>query len=180
MMERRRALKYLFVMAAGTAILPACMQQESKSSFLLKNMKVSLEEEKTLAELAETLLPASATPGAKDTYAHLFALRMLDDCYEKEDQQTFSKGLKALDKLVQEKHGTTFLKATAAQRTAVLTDIENKKTPEDVLAFYTLVKNLTIQGYLSSKPVMGDIFHYELVPGRYLGATPVKTVTLQA
>ncbi|RYZ62427.1 MAG: gluconate 2-dehydrogenase subunit 3 family protein [Chitinophagaceae bacterium] len=179
-MERRRALKYLFVMAAGTAILPACMQQESKSSFLLKNMTVSLEEEKTLAELAETLLPASATPGAKDTYAHLFALRMLDDCHEKEEQQTFTKGLKALDKMVKEKHGTTFLKATAAQRAGILTEIENKKAPGEVQAFYKPVKNLIIQGYLTSKPVMGEIFHYELVPGRYLGATPVKTLTLQA
>jgi hypothetical protein len=179
-MERRRALKYLFVMAAGTAILPSCGEKESKSSFLLKNMKLSLEEEKTLAELAETILPASATPGAKDTYAHLFALRMLDDCYEKEDQQTFTKGLKALDNLVKEKHGTTFLKASPAQRAQVLTALENKQAPEDVLAFYKLAKNLTIQGYLTSKPVMGDIFHYELVPGRYLGAAPVKTVTLQA
>ncbi|HEV7330596.1 MAG TPA: gluconate 2-dehydrogenase subunit 3 family protein [Flavisolibacter sp.] len=179
-MERRRALKYLFVITAGTAILPSCRQQESKSSILLKHMKVSLEEEKTLAELAETIIPASATPGAKDTYAHLFALRMLDDCYEKEDQQAFSNGLKALDGMVKEKHGTTFLKASAAQRAQVLTALEKKEAPEEVLAFYKLVKNLTIQGYLTSKPVMGDIFHYELVPGRYHGATPVKTVILQA
>lgn len=167
-------------MTAGAAILPSCSQQESKSTFLLKNMTLSLEEEKTLAELAETILPASATPGAKDTYAHLFALRMLDDCYEKEDQQTFTKGLAGLNSLAKEKHGTTFLKASAAQRAEVLSAIESKQAPEDVLAFYKLAKNLTIQGYLTSKPVMGDIFHYELVPGRYVGTAPVKTVTLQA
>lgn len=179
-MQRRRALKYLFVVTAGAAIFPSCSQQESKSAFLLKNMRLTLEEEKRLAELAETILPASATPGAKDTYAHLFALRMLDDCYEKEDQQTFIKGLKALDNLVKEKHGTTFLNASAAQRVQVLTAIENKQAPEEVLAFYKLAKNLTIQGYLTSKPVMGDIFRYELVPGRYIGTAPVKTVPLQA
>ncbi|MDQ3278714.1 MAG: gluconate 2-dehydrogenase subunit 3 family protein [Bacteroidota bacterium] len=179
-MERRRALKYLFVMAAGTAILPSCKQQESKSSFLLKNMKVSQDQEKTLAELAETLIPSSSTPGAKDTYAHLFALRMLDDCYEKDAQQQFANGLEGLDKMVKEKHNTTFLKATPAQRAQILTALEKKQAPESVLSFYKEMKNLTIKGYLTSKPVMGGLLKYELVPGRYNGATPVKTTTLQA
>ena len=179
-MERRRAIKYLFVIAAGTAILPSCQQEDSKSSVLLKNMKVSLEQEKTLAELAETLIPASSTPGAKDTYAHLFALRMLDDCYEKEGQQKFMKGLEALNKMVKEQHGTSFLAATAAQRAQVLTALEKKQASEDVLEFYKEMKNLTIKGYLTSKPVMGDILKYELVPGRYNGAAPVKTTIRQA
>ena len=180
-MERRTVIKTLFVIAGGTAILPSCLQkEESKASLLLKNMNISLEQEKTLAEFAETLIPASATPGAKDTYAHLFALRMLDDCYEKEEQQKFVKGLKAVEEMVNEKHQTSFLKATPAKRAVILTELENKKGSDEAQAFYKLMKNLTIQGYLTSKPVMGGIFQYELVPGRYNGAVPAKTTIRQA
>lgn len=143
-------------------------------------MKISLDQEKTLAELAETLIPASSTPGAKDTYAHLFALRMLDDCYEKDAQQQFTNGLEALDKMIKEQYNTSFLKATPTQRAQVLTALEKKQAPEAVLSFYKEMKNLTIKGYLTSKPVLGDILKYELVPGRYNGAVPVKTTTLQA
>lgn len=179
-MERRSVIKYLVAITAGSAILPSCLQEESKASILLKNMAVSLEQEKTLAEFAETLIPASATPGAKDTYAHLFALRMLDDCYEKDEQQVFTKGLKAVEGMMKEAHNTTFLKATAAQRADVLNSLEAKKGSADAQAFYKLMKKLTIQGYLTSKPVMGGIFNYELVPGRYNAAYPVKTIIRQA
>ena len=88
--------------------------------------------------------------------------------------------MKAVEDLLQEKHHTSFIKASAAQRADILTTLENKKASEDALAFYKLMKNLTIQGYLTSKPVMGDIFHYELVPGRYNPAFPVKTILRQA
>lgn len=179
-MKRRTVIKYLFVIAGGTAVLPACRHKESKASLLLTNMDVSFEQEKTLAEFAETLIPASATPGAKDTYAHLFALRMLDDCYEKDDQRKFMNGLKAVDDLTQKNHNTPFANATPAQRAAVLTTLEAKKGPDDAQEFYKLMKSLTIQGYLTSKPVLGDIFHYELVPGRFNGAAPVKTIIHQA
>jgi hypothetical protein len=179
-MKRRTAIKYLFVIAGGSAILPSCMHKEGKASILLKNMDVTLDQEQMLAEFAETLIPHSATPGAKDTYAHLFALRMMDDCYEKKDQQKFMSGLKAVDDMMKKAHNTSFVKATPAQRAEILTALENKKGPEDAQEFYKKMKSLTIQGYLTSKPVLGDIFHYELVPGRFNGAAPVKTIIHQA
>jgi hypothetical protein len=179
-MKRRSAIRYLFVIAGGTAVIPSCLHKESKASILLKNINISLEQENMLAEFAETLIPASATPGAKDTYSHLFALRMLDDCYEKEEQQKFTKGLKAVEDMVKDGYNTTFAKASSAQRADILTTLEAKKGPDAAQDFYKLMKNLTIQGYLTSKPVMGGIFNYELVPGRYNPAYPVKTIIRQA
>jgi hypothetical protein len=102
-MERRTLLKCLLLVAGGSAVLPACLHKQSKASIVLNNMSISAEQEATLGEIAETLIPASATPGAKDTYAHLYTLRMLDDCYEKEEQETFLKGLKAVEELTKEK-----------------------------------------------------------------------------
>jgi hypothetical protein len=179
-MERRTLLKCFLAIAGGSAVLPSCLHKESKASVLLKNLSVTAEQEAMLAEFAETLIPASATPGAKDTYAHLFALRMLDDCSEKEEQQVFTKGLKAVEDMMQKKHNTTFVKATAAQRADILNVLEAKSGSDDAQGFYKLMKKLTIQGYMTSKPVMGGIFNYELVPGRYLAAVPAKTIIRQA
>lgn len=179
-MKRRTAVKYLFVIAGGTAVLPSCLHKEGKASLLLKNIDINADQEKMLSEFAETLIPASTTPGAKDTYAHLYALRIIDDCFEKEAQQKFTKGLKAVEDLTKKEYNTSFANASGEQRKQILTALEGKKATEDAQTFYTLMKNLTIQGYLTSKPVLGDIFHYELVPGRYNGAFPVKTIIHQA
>jgi hypothetical protein len=179
-MERRTLIKCLLLVAGGSAVLPACLHKESKASILLKNMSISAEQEATLAEFAETLIPASATPGAKDTYTHLYALRMLDDCHEKEEQEAFLKGLKAVEELTKETHKTTFLEASAAQKKAIVEVLEAKKASADAQAFYKLMKQLTIQGYTTSKPVMGGIFKYELVPGRYVPQFPVKPIIHQA
>lgn len=176
-MQRRTLLKCLLLVAGGSAVIPACLHKESKASILLKNMQISADQEATLAEFAETIIPASATPGAKDTYAHLYALRMLDDCHEKEEQQAFVKGLKAVEDMVKEKYKTTFVKASAAQKTDIITALEAQKASAEAQAFYKLMKRLTIQGYMTSKPVMGGILKYELVPGRYSPAFPVKAIT---
>ena len=106
-MQRRTVIKYLFVVAGGTAVVPACLHKERKASLLLNNIDINADQEKTLAEFAETLIPKSATPGAKDTYAHLYALRILDDCFDKEAQQKFSKGLEEVADMVKKTHSST-------------------------------------------------------------------------
>ena len=175
-MQRRTAVKYLFVVAAGSAILPSCLYKKDKVSLPLRHLNINVEQEKLLGEFAETIIPAGAAPGARDTYAHLFVLRMVDDCFEEQKQQTFIKGLNEIDRITSEKFGNTFLQCNRQQRDETVSLIENKKTSADAIDFYGTMKTLTIQGYLTSKPVLGDIFKYELVPGRFNGFFPVKAI----
>lgn len=151
------------------------MNQAGEASIPLKHIKVDSEGEKLLAEISETFIPGTAIPGAKDVYAHLFALNMIDDCYEKEQQQQFEKGLKAIDGLSKKKFNASFVKSTPAQRESLLTELETRKEEDDLRHFYQMAKALTIQGYLTSKYVMTNITKYELVPARYNGFAPVKT-----
>ena len=73
-LNRREALKQFVFVSAGMALIPSCMQDRSKSSMLLKKINISSADESMLAELSETILPKTATPGAKDISAHLFVL----------------------------------------------------------------------------------------------------------
>jgi len=179
-MQRRTAVKYLFVVAAGSAIVPSCLHKTNKVSIVLKHLDINAEQEKLLAEIAETIIPGGTAPGAKDTYAHLFVLKMVDDCYEEQQQKTFSVGLKEINDIAKQKSGTSFLKCTTQQRNEIVNLLEDKKASSNAVRCYEIIKPLTIQGYLTSRPVLGDIFKYELVPGRYNGSFPVKTIIHRA
>lgn len=180
-MQRRTLLKQLVFVSGGVLFLPSCLHHDSKASILLKKISVTGEQEKLLSELCETIIPATDTPGAKDISAHLFALMMVDDCYKKEDQQTFVAGLKAFDKESESKFNKSFVDCTPAERSALLTQLESKKTANAELDyFYSATKRLTIQAYTTSKFYLTKVQVYELVPGRYHGCVPVKSLVKAA
>lgn len=175
-MERRFAIKQILFMAGGMALLPSCLRDAGKSSIALKTIDVSLDQEHLMADIAETIIPATKTPGAKDLNLHLFILKMLDDCYEKEDQHLFFKGLDEVQDKSEKQFSKTFQKLTVPQREQVLVSIEKEPngSPE-IKRFYDIMKSRTIEGYLSSKFVMTNLVVWELVPGRYNPYYPVKT-----
>ncbi len=174
-MNRRYAIRQILVASAGMLIVPACMEDRTKASFLLKNYEISGEQEKILAELAEAIIPKTTSPGAKDVYAHQFAMKMMDDCASKDDQQKFVKGLAAFEKYAEKKAGINFLKATTQQRSGVLEELEKMKAEDaEEGAFYRKMKGLTIRAYTSSRFYLTQVQVYELVPGRWHGCVPVK------
>src|SRR5215216_2720061 len=149
---RRYAMKQILFVSAGAMLVPACMEDKSKASFLVKNFKIDADQENMLAEVSETIIPATDTPGAKDISAHLFSLKMLDDCYKKEDQQKFVKGMEQFQKNCKSEYDKSFADCTAQQKASILKDMEMKKNQDNELAFfYNTIKQLTIQAYTTSK-----------------------------
>ena len=178
MVNRRSAIRQLFCVSAGALILPSCMEDKTKSAILLKNFSIDPEDEKSLEELMETILPKTSTPGAKDIYAHLFALKMLDDCYKKDDQRKFVNGLKQFQKTAKSELNASFLKATLPEKHALLRKIEaDKESKDDLAYFYSTSKQLTIQAYTTSQYYLTKVQVYEMVPARYHGCVPVKALS---
>lgn len=173
-MQRRTALKNLLLIAGGTALLPSCVQQDKKAFIPLNHLKISAAQESLLAEIAETLIPKTDTPGAKELGVHQFVLTMVDDCFEKEKQEHFIKGLEEVNELAQKHLNTSFIKASPQQRHQLLTRIDKKEFGGKASGFYSAMKKLTIQGFLKSKYVMSNLLVYELVPSRFNGSFPVK------
>ena len=172
-LNRREALKQFVFVSAGMALIPSCMQDRSKSSVLLKKINISSADESMLAELSETIIPKTATPGAKDISAHLFVLKMVDDCTKKEDQEKFLKGMKEFNDLCKAAVGKDFVASSGDERSKVLTSIIAKKDEENYLNhFFKTVKRFTIQAYSSSEFFLTKVQVYELVPGRFHGCVP--------
>ncbi|MFC3198401.1 gluconate 2-dehydrogenase subunit 3 family protein [Parapedobacter deserti] len=170
--NRRIALRNLLFIAGGTLVLPACFRGSGKASIDLKNLTVSADEENLLAEVTETLIPATDTPGGKGLFLHLFVLKMVDDCHGPEDQQAFTKGLSAFSGWSRRKLGTGFASADMAARKRLLGGIA-ESSDEDIAQFFSITKHRTTQGYLNSRYVMTNLVKYELVPGRYNGYAEV-------
>ncbi len=86
-----------------------------------------------LDEIADTILPATSTPGAKAAKTGPFMALMVTDVYSDRDQQVFRDGMRALEDACRAMHGTGFMQATPAQRLSLLQvlDREQKTAMEE-------------------------------------------------
>jgi hypothetical protein len=173
--NRRTAFRQLALLSAGAALLPSCFHDQTGKGIQLRNFTVDGDQEQLLEQLTATLIPTTDTPGAKEVSAHLFVLKMLDDCSSADDRARFLKGMQQLDSAAKTASGASFARADPAQRESLLTAIEAGKMPQAELNFfYSTTKKLTILAYSSSQYFLTKVQVYELVPGRWHGCVPIK------
>jgi hypothetical protein len=176
MPNRRVAIQQLLMIWAGVALLPSCLQNEQKVSIPLKRIHILPEEENMLAELSEIILPKTDTPGAKDLSAHLFALKMVDDCYPKKNQEKYMEGMKAFESFVMKKTGKSFTDIGGSEKQSIVTELDQQKPSDDAMSFfYQSTKRLTIQAYTTCEYYMSKIRGYKMIPGKFQGCIPLKT-----
>lgn len=158
-MNRRMAVRQMFIMAGGMMIASSCDFTSNSPSITLDQLDLDRSDEDLLAELVEAIIPKTDSPGARDLQLHLFVMKMLDDCTSPEDQEKFIQGL-AEAQCIKGKDIET--------QQLYLTNL-----PVDDV-FLTILKRRTIQGYKNSQYVMENKLIYELVPGRYNGAVKIE------
>lgn len=171
-MQRRSAIKNLTMAMGGLLSLPSWASGWTPDSIGSVSM-LSFNEENILAEIVETIIPETNTPGAKSLKVHQFAMRMVNDCYAEPAQQSFKQGLKTTDDAAQKAYNKGFVECTPQQRLELLKQLSaSSDTPAK--QFVNTIKNLTIQGYMNSEYVMVNIQKYNMAPGFYHGCVPVK------
>ena len=106
-----------------------------------------------LAEVVETILPATDTPGAKAARVHLFVDLALARCAPAAGRAAVLSALRAL--------GPAFLAAAPEARRAQLAQIDP--------AALRLLHELTIIGYFTSEIGATQALAYDPVPGGYRG-----------
>ena len=173
-MERRVVIRHLAVAAAGLVLLPGCDMGSKKVKAQTLEPYLSADQEHLLAEVVDTIIPATDTPGAKDLNVHIFVQKMVTDCYEKDVQDNLVKGLGTVEATARKGYGNAFASLSDSQRIDVLTGMEQSEK-EEQKAFFELVKELTIFGYTTSEYVMTNLTDYTPVPGHYYGCVPVPS-----
>ena len=197
-MDRRELLKMVAAATGGIVIggeffLAGCKNPDAGAGKEFGETDIAF-----LDEVAETIFPKTSTPGAKEAKVGQFMTVMVNDCYTEDNQKAFREGQAAINAACKKMHGHDFMKATPEQKKAVLvsldpevkeylakrkdfnkeqddlekkaqangdTNVERKTMPDH---YFTMMKQLTILGYFTSKEGRTGATRYEPVPGKYI------------
>ena len=181
-MNRRDALSRVALILGGTVVganlfLEGCKPTDKKASGGVTDF--TPDDMAYLDEIAETIIPATDTPGAKAAKVGAFMTVMVKDCYEEKDQKTFRDGMDKINDASKKKFDNAFMSITPQQRHDLLVTIDNeqkeynkKKKNDDPDHYFRLMKELTLLGYFTSEPGATQALRYVETPGKYEGCIP--------
>ncbi|MEP7002404.1 MAG: gluconate 2-dehydrogenase subunit 3 family protein [bacterium] len=135
LLSRREAIRRVSLMLGGVAfvggtnLLTACEKAGAPSADTTAAVatKFTPEDIAYLDEIAETILPATQTPGAKAAKTGAFMALMVTDSYGAADQRIFRDGMRKVDDATKKANNVGFMAATPAQRLAVLTALDKEQ-----------------------------------------------------
>lgn len=197
------------LLAGATVSLPGLAQagladtleaSAARRSLTGKPVFLTADQDAMVAELAETIIPTTSTPGAKAAKVNEIIDVLLKDCYKPDDQKRFVDGLAFTDKLSQDGYGKKFIELDANQRIEVVKKLEadakrqldemnakvqaqasgahvDAQAPKENVRynpFFNVLKDLTLTGYFTSEIGCTQALEYVPVPGRYDGCVPLK------
>lgn len=169
MIPRRDALQHLTLLLGGALSAQLTAGLMGQVINLGPSVPVSSEQQKLLAEAADTIIPATDTPGAKEAGAELFIVRVLRDCYLREEQERFYHGLAKLEEASRDQYHKGFAELDAAQRKDLMTQVAKSNK-----AFFLRLKELTVAGYFCSEIGATKALEYLPIPGRFEGDVPLQ------
>lgn len=192
-MNRREVLKnttlflgYSLSAGALSELFIAC-QKEAQLNW--KPVFLSNNQANLIAEIAETILPKTETPGAKELGVPQFIDKMLKEMLSETDQKAFLEDLEKFDETCEEANKKSFIECNQQEREAFLlkADKEEGKLPPsawgitlvakpDPVAFFRRVKSLTLLGFYTSEKVGKEILSYDPVPGTFIACMPLSEV----
>src|SRR4051812_10711455 len=189
-LTRREAIKRMAILMGASVVGPRLLAGNFglQTPLDFSDVEIAL-----LDEIGETIIPATAIPGAKATGIGAFIATMVADCYSPSAQKVFRDGLAKLPADYEARFGEKFTGGQAEHRTQFLNelDAEQRKhtaatkrkldefskvvATEDVSPHYfRMMRELTILGYFSSEIGSTKAVRYLEVPGRYDGNVPYK------
>lgn len=180
-MDRREVVKYISFILGGSlvaadALITGCRNSDSNSRVSFSAKDVAL-----MNEIADTILPPTDTPGAKEAKVGEQMKVMVNDCYEERDQYIFRNGLSKIDELSEKDYSNKFIDLKPGQRLALLTklDKEQKESSKtisetDPKHFFRLMKELTLVCYFTSEIGCTKARRYVETPGRYEACIPYR------
>ena len=173
MLTRREALARIIAATGGIVgaeyLLAGCARLDKR-----RQTEFGAEAMALLDEIAETIIPATGSPGARAAGVAAFMAKVVNDCYDDETHLAFERGIAAIDDASRSRHGTGFVASTPAERTALLDDIDREarahattKRPAEPPHYFHLMRELTIAGYFSSEIGITQALRYIESPGAY-------------
>jgi len=182
-MNRRKAIGRIILLTGGFAGAYAGF----KGYHLLKKPELGKLKsyQELIDELAETIIPATDTPGAKEAGVGSFVSKMILECCSRKNQNNFLDGLEDLAGFAIIRYGKRYEKCSTDQKETILHHFERKgarysgligKAQRVVMgdSFFSILKKYSILGYCTSKKGATEALAMDYVPGKYIGSVPLK------
>ena len=182
-MDRRRAIGSMVVLGAGAVgIRSAWGHAHELRPPDLARLAAHLA---LIGGMAETILPATETPGAIEAGVPEFIVKMVRGATDRRSQRNFLEGLDKTESICRERFGRPFTECSAGERNAVLRYWESSGPRSGRLArlrrlwsgrrFYDLLRTYTVIGYCTSEAGATRGLAYDFIPGpRFRGCVPLE------
>jgi gluconate 2-dehydrogenase gamma chain len=197
-LDRREVLKLLSVTSAPF-LIPSPLLAASREIHAGLPAAPSLKalnphQDATVTTMADLILPATETPGAKEVRVNEFIDHIIADWFLDEERARFLGGLADVDLLTQSLFQKNFVDASAAQQAQILRSLGDDMAaeanalasgsrgyrgslPEPDTNFYFMLRQLVFVGYFTSEAGFTQQLHEEIIPGRFDGCVPPGSST---
>jgi hypothetical protein len=171
---------FLGLLIGGAALVWAARTPMFRQLYKSPDLNFLRNSNELLKAICECIIPATDSPGAAATGTHLFVMNYVEKCLPRSIQVIVTEGLKNIEQEANEQHGKAFASCSKVAQIELLRDVESKeiilpgiagKAQQKILGkpFFQQLKELTVLGYCTSKPVATQVLQYQPVPGHYQG-----------
>lgn len=180
-MKRRDLLRAMGGAAAASLLAPLTPEERLRIGTVMhaevrpgRYRTLDARQASLVAEIAETIIPATDTPGAKDVGVTEFVDLLLTEWFTTEERDAFRAGLDGIDRAARAAGGA-FVELDRDARVRVLTPLDGAPGPLDSAAgAFERMKSLTVYGYFTSREVQTNVLETVIIPGRYDGCVTME------
>ena len=182
--NRREAMRRVSAMLGGVSFIGGTALLEGCASYQAGDYTGNLFSAQDIAlldEIADTILPATDTPGARAAGVGPFIAVMVTDTYYPDDQAIFLDGLETIEATSRQRFGAGIMDITPAQRLALVEALDreqfehmNNNAPGAPAHYFRMMKQLTLLGYFTSEIGYTQAMRYQEVPGRFEPCTELS------
>jgi hypothetical protein len=186
-MNRREALKktvfFAGIAVSGSTAFTLLQGCQSKYNQKWEPAYFTKEEFILVSSICDVVLPKTNTPGALQLHLPEFLDVMLNDCIPDADK-IFRKTLKDFSESMVNQYSKPFEKCNSRQQLEIISGLEEKSNPEtdkdQKYLFYTVLKDITRFGYLTSEYVMKNLLDYQPIPVDFKGCIDADSETIMS
>ncbi|WP_323688078.1 gluconate 2-dehydrogenase subunit 3 family protein [Rhizobium sp. AN69] len=180
-MNRRELLK-LIAIASGLPLIGADVVTAAENAAKPAGDAhvFSPEEIRLLDEVAETIIPRTSTPGAKDAAVGAFMAVYAADCYTGEQRKLFLSAMADIENRSRTEYKKAFLELTSQERQTLISALDkqagrNRRRPHRIPSHSS--SELTLLGFFTSKIGATEVLVYDEIPGGFETCVPYKKGT---
>lgn len=186
-LTRRQALRRVGALLGGVVsaptvagVLGGCQRQTGDD---WSPSTLTPEQNEMVDTIAEIIIPATDTPGARAANVNRFVDALVGESYLPEDRKRFLDGLASVNTRCKEEYGAPFIECSAEQQRSLVATLDDEAfgtdaepTDRETPPFFRMMKELVIVGYYTSEIGATQELKTSVVPGYYDGSVPYEEI----